>query len=81
MQTFEWILVLTLLAIGIIGGLAAIRNTVICRFADVAHDIGAVEVCQCLEGNSPCRSPVGITQERAWWAPPDDQQSTAATGN
>ncbi len=81
MQTFEWILVLTLLAIGIIGGLAAIRNTIICQFADVAEGIGAVEVCQCLEGPSSCPLVVETTVESAWWTPSDSQQSASSTGN
>lgn len=81
MQTFEWILVLTLLAIGIIGGLAAIRNTIIDRFAKVAKDIGAVEVSRCLEGSSSCPVPTGLTVERAWWASADERPSGELSGN
>jgi len=81
MPTFEWILVLPLLAIGIIGGLAAIRNTIICQFADVAEGIGAVEVCQCLEGPSSCPLVGETTVESAWWTPSESQQSASSTGN
>lgn len=83
MQTFELILVLTLLAIGIIGGLAAIRNTIIERFIAVAEDIGDVDVCRCQAGDLPCPTPAstGMAVERAWWASADERPSAAPSGN
>ena len=39
MLAFEWILVITLLAIGIVGGLSAVRDGVIDELADVAEAI------------------------------------------
>jgi hypothetical protein len=77
MQTFEWILVLTLLAIGIIGGLAAIRNTIIERFIVVAEGIGDVDVAEDLSGATLA----GLRVERAWWAPADERPSASASGN
>jgi Flp pilus assembly pilin Flp len=34
--TFEWVLLVTLLAIGIVGGVSAVRDAVISELADVA---------------------------------------------
>ena len=37
--TFEWVLLLTLLAIGIVGGLAAVRDAIISELGDAAGAI------------------------------------------
>jgi hypothetical protein len=68
MQTFEWIVVLTVLGVGIIAGVAAVRNTIINEFSEVAGEIGAVEVSRCLEGSSPCPLPMSSAAvESPWW--------------
>jgi hypothetical protein len=47
MLTFEWILLISLLVIGIIGGLSAVRNALICEIHDLAECIEALNVCGC----------------------------------
>ena len=37
--TFEWILLITVLVIGIVGGLSAVRDAVISELGDVSHAI------------------------------------------
>ena len=41
--TFEWILLLTILAIGIVGGLSAVRDAVISELGDVAKAVTALD--------------------------------------
>jgi len=41
--TFEWILLITILAIGIVGGLSAVRDAVISELGDVSHAVTAVD--------------------------------------
>ena len=41
--TFEWILLITILVIGVIAGLAAVRDALNCELADVAQAIGSVD--------------------------------------
>jgi len=43
MVTFEWILLISLLVIGIIGGLSAVRNAILCELQDLANCIGALQ--------------------------------------
>ena len=45
--TFEWILLISLLVIGIIGGLSAVRNALLCELTDLAECIEALNVCGC----------------------------------
>ena len=47
MLTFEWILLISLLVIGIIGGLSAVRNALLCELTDLADCIDALNVCGC----------------------------------
>ena len=35
--TFEWILLVTVLVIGVVGGLSAVRDAIICELGDVAE--------------------------------------------
>ena len=37
--TFEWILLITVLVIGVVGGLSAVRDAVITELADVAEAV------------------------------------------
>jgi len=41
--TFEWILLLTVLVIGIVGGLSAVRDAVISELGDVAAAVTALD--------------------------------------
>jgi hypothetical protein len=55
--TFEWILAVSLLVIGIIGGLAVVRNALLCQLQDMANCISALK-CGCCDpgpggGNPP----------------------------
>ena len=43
MVTFEWILLISLLVIGIIGGLSAVRNAILCELQDLANSIAALQ--------------------------------------
>lgn len=40
--TFEWILIFALLTIGIVGGLAAVRDMLILKYSDAADALGHV---------------------------------------
>jgi hypothetical protein len=42
--TLEWVLLVTLLVIGIVGGLAAVRNATNAELTDLAEAIGALQV-------------------------------------
>ena len=50
MLTFEWILLISLLVIGIIGGLSEVRNALLCELHDLATCIQALNC-------SPCTTP------------------------
>ena len=41
--TFEWILLITVLAVGIVGGLSAVRDAVISELGDVAYAVTATD--------------------------------------
>jgi len=41
--TFEWILLITVLAIGIVGGLSAVRDAIISELGDVAAAVTALD--------------------------------------
>lgn len=43
--TFEWILLLTLLVIGIIGGLSATRNALLHELGDLSQGVEALNAC------------------------------------
>ncbi len=43
MVTFEWILLISLLVIGLIGGLSAVRNAILCELQDLANCIAALQ--------------------------------------
>ena len=42
--TIEWILLFTVLVIGIIGGLGAARAAIVCELADIANAVYALEM-------------------------------------
>jgi hypothetical protein len=66
--TFEWILLISLLVIGIIGGLSAVRNSLLCELNDLDHCVQALNTCgcsgTCVEG-SDC-SGAGCCNN-PWW--------------
>jgi Flp pilus assembly pilin Flp len=41
----EWILVLTILVIGIVGGLSAVRNAILDELKDICQCIKVIEIC------------------------------------
>ena len=43
--TFEWILLISLLVIGVIGGLTAVRNSLICEMNELTDCIEAIACC------------------------------------
>jgi hypothetical protein len=45
MFTFEWILLISLLVIGVIGGLTAVRNSLICELNDLTKCIESIACC------------------------------------
>ena len=59
--TLEWILLVTVLVIGIIGGLAAVRNATTAELLDLAEAISAINVGgghgHGPDGQGPCRRP------------------------
>ena len=69
--TFEWILLISLLVIGIIGGLSAVRNALICELTDLAQCIQALNICGCNNACDPtqdCPDPnANCCQGDSWW--------------
>ena len=51
--TFEWILLVSLLVIGVIGGLSAVRNALICELWDLSQCISAIDMCGCNKCGPP----------------------------
>lgn len=45
--TFEWILIIALLAIGLTGGVAAIRTALRGEYREIVNCIARVNVCNC----------------------------------
>jgi hypothetical protein len=43
--SIEWILALTILVIGIIGGLSAVRNAILAELQDICRCIEVIEIC------------------------------------
>lgn len=43
--TFEWILLISLLVIGVIGGLSSVRNALLSELDDLAACIQAINLC------------------------------------
>jgi len=55
--TFEWILLISLLVIGVIGGLTAVRNSLICELNELTGCIEAIACCD--DDGSPSPPPGG----------------------
>ncbi len=67
--TFEWILLISLLVIGVIGGLSAVRNALLCELGDLAECIESINTCGCGDG---CGSPDDCSEgvngcDDSWW--------------
>jgi hypothetical protein len=68
MLTFEWILLISLLVIGIIGGLAAVRNALICELNDLTGCIEAIACCDDDSCGQAGGSPPGdCSSGNCWW--------------
>ena len=67
--TFEWILLVTLVVIGIIGGLSAVRNAILCELNDLDHCIQAMNVCGCgtCDPTSDCPKGNPDCCGNPWW--------------
>lgn len=67
--TLEWILLISLLVIGIIGGLSVVRNALLCELSQLAESITAMNACGdcdesgCPPGEDCCADP--------WWCSSD----------
>ncbi len=63
MLSFEWILLISIVVIGIIGGLAAVRNALLSELNDLANAVQAINVCgtcdpsSCPPGDPCCCCP------------------------
>jgi Flp pilus assembly pilin Flp len=44
--SIEWILILTIVVIGIVGGLSAVRNAILDELGDICRCITAIEICE-----------------------------------
>ena len=55
--TFEWILLISLLVIGVIGGLSAVRNSLLCELGDLSECIRMIDMCGCDECDDVIISP------------------------
>ena len=66
--TFEWILLISLLVIGIIGGLSAVRNALLSELNDLAACIEAMNSCGCAGTCNPGDCPPGNPDcDNPWW--------------
>jgi hypothetical protein len=54
--TFEWILLISLLVIGVIGGLTAVRNSLICELNELT---GCIEAIACCDDDGSASQPLG----------------------
>ncbi|NQU19925.1 MAG: hypothetical protein HQ567_01475 [Candidatus Nealsonbacteria bacterium] len=65
MLAFEWILLISLLVIGIIGGLSTVRNALICELNELAESVTALNACG--DGDGGSSDDDGC--DRPWWRP------------
>ena len=65
--TFEWILLISLLVIGIIGGLSAVRNALICELSELAQCITALNICDDCPPGGGCFPPHHQRRNGRWW--------------
>ncbi|MCE9556853.1 MAG: hypothetical protein K8T91_26190 [Planctomycetes bacterium] len=53
MLTVEWILMITVVVIGIVGGLACVRNAILTELHDLAGAITALNITDSNNNNNP----------------------------
>jgi Flp pilus assembly pilin Flp len=70
--TFEWILVVTLLVIGIVGGYSAVRDAVVDELGDVCDAVIAVDQSFTTTGPACCPA-------NSWGSFQDDDPTPTAT--
>ena len=58
--TFEWILLITVLVIGIVGGLSAVRDAMICELADVTGAMMALDQSYMISWPWEVNTPDGV---------------------
>ena len=49
--TYEWILLITVIVIGVVGGLSAVRDAVVSELGDVAGAVSAVDQSWSIQAN------------------------------
>lgn len=64
--SFEWILLISILVIGIIGGLAAVRNALLSELNDLSQAVESINVCGTCD---PTTCPPGDPNccDDPWW--------------
>ena len=85
--TFEWVLLITLLVIGVVGGLSAVRDSIITELGDVAG--AAVNIDQsytvesetCAQGETPLGNSFGFQDSLPTCLQPGQQSEGRAAGN
>ena len=55
--TLEWILLISLLVIGVIGGLSSVRNALICELNDLTE---CIESIACCDDDASPEAPAGL---------------------
>ena len=94
--TFEWILLITVLVIGIVGGLSAVRDALITELGDVAEAVISLDQSYTIVAPWEVKTPdcqqdgasdsaytdeAGISQDRYAEMPDFDQGVTGACGD
>jgi len=85
--TFEWVLLITLLVIGVVGGVSAVRDAIITELGDVAS--AAVNIDQSYtvtsetvaQGETPLGNSFGFQDSLPTCLQPGQQSAGRATGN
>lgn len=71
--TFEWILLISLLVIGIIGGLSAVRNSLLSELNDLDECIQQLNTSgKTTKTTSALESQSLLGAESAWWETPSE---------
>lgn len=75
--TFEWILLISLLVIGVIGGLSAVRNSLLNELNDLDQCLQQLNTAGTVTGKS---LPVVAGATAAWWETTPEVPQTDPTG-
>ncbi len=66
--TFEWILIVALLAIGLVGGVAAIRTAMLGEYREIINCMARINVCECATCDDGfCFEDPPADCEDSWW--------------